>query len=67
MIPQPPGPGDLYPSPEGTRPIGRGEAPVPLVFQALEEIDALKKALADLAKRLEALEQRVAGLEKPTA
>lgn len=63
MIPVPPGPGDILPSPETARPILRGGEPMPLVMQAMEEIDALKRSLADLAKRLEALEGRVSGLE----
>jgi len=40
---------------------------LPLVFQALEEIDLLKKALEALTKRLEALEHRVSSLEAPRA
>jgi hypothetical protein len=63
MIPVPPGPGDILPSPETSRPILRGGEPVPLVMQAMEEIDVLKRGLADLLKRLEALEGRVAALE----
>lgn len=42
--------------------IRRGE-PGSLVLQALEEIEALKRSLAELVKRLEALEHRVSGLE----
>jgi hypothetical protein len=63
MIPVPPGPGDILPSPETSRPILRAGEPMPLVMQAMEEIDALKRGVADLLKRLEALEGRVAALE----
>ncbi len=63
MIPSPPGPGDIPLPPEGYRPIVRTNDPTPLVMQAMEEIDALKRGLADLTKRLEALEGRVAALE----
>jgi ubiquinone biosynthesis protein UbiJ len=53
--------------PEEPRPIIRGAEPTSLVLQAMDEIDALKKAVAGLVKRLEALEHRVASMEKPTA
>jgi len=36
---------------------------MPLVLQAMDEIDALKRNLADLLKRLESVEGRVAALE----
>jgi len=67
MIPVPRGPGDLPPMPEEPRPIIRGAEPTSLVLQAMDEIDALKKAVAGLVKRLEALEHRVASMERPTA
>lgn len=62
MIPVPPGPGDILPTPEGSRPLRGGES-VPLALQAMDEIDALKRTLADLLKRLEGIEGRVAALE----
>jgi polyhydroxyalkanoate synthesis regulator phasin len=40
---------------------------VPLVFQALEELDAVRRALSELTKRFEALEHRVASLESAKA
>lgn len=63
MIPVPSGPGDLIPSPEASRPILRGGEPMPLVMQAMEEIDGLKRSLAETLKRLEGLEGRIAALE----
>lgn len=63
MIPVPPNAPDILPAPE---PIGlgpRGGEPVsPLVLQALDEIDELKRTVAELRKRLETLEHRIAGL-----
>jgi hypothetical protein len=44
-------------------PAPRGGEPVSLVFQAMEEIDLLKKTIEGLVKRLDALEHRVASLE----
>ena len=38
-----------------------------LVFHAMEEMDSVKRAVAALVKRLDALEQRVAALESPRA
>ena len=38
-----------------------------LVLQALEEIEALKRTLSELVKRLEALAHRVTALEAPKA
>ncbi len=67
MIPVPRGPGDIPVPPEEPRPAVRGGGAPPLVLQALEEIDALRKALEALVKRIEGLEQRVASLETPTA
>lgn len=67
MIPVPPGPGDIPRPPEEPRPYPRGGEPLPLVMQAMEEIDALKRTLGELTKRLEALEHRVATLESPRA
>ncbi len=67
MIPTPRGPGDLPVPPEEPGPaIRRGESGS-LVLQALEEIEELKRSLAELVKRLEALEHRVSGLEAPKA
>ncbi|HKZ89129.1 MAG TPA: hypothetical protein VJ300_02605 [Thermoplasmata archaeon] len=63
MIPVPPGPGDILPTPEGSRPLRGGGESMPLVLQAMDEIDALKRNLADLLKRLESVEGRVAALE----
>ena len=67
MIPVPRGPGDLPPTPEQPKPIVRGIEPASLALQAMQEIETLKETVAGLVKRLEALEHRVAGLEKPTA
>jgi len=67
MIPTPRGPGDLVPSPEGTALPKLGGEPQPLALQALEEIEGLKRSVAEIAKRLEALEHRVAGLEAAKA
>lgn len=60
--PHPPGPGDLPPTP-GFHPVVRGAEPAPLVKRALDEIEVHKQTLDDFAKRLEALEGRVAALE----
>lgn len=65
MIPVPRGPGDLPVPPEEPRPVGRRGEPSSLVLQALEEIEALKRSLADLAKKIGALEHRVSALEAP--
>lgn len=63
MIPVPPGPSDVVPSPEPFGGIPRGGAsPPPLVLAAFDEIEGLKRLIAELQKRLEALEQRVAGM-----
>ncbi len=67
MIPVPRGPGDLPPGPEEPAPARRGGEPTSLVFHALDELDAVKKAIESLTKRLEALEHRVASLESPRA
>jgi ubiquinone biosynthesis protein UbiJ len=40
---------------------------MPLVFQALEEIDSLKRGIEALVQRLDGLERRVAALESPRA
>lgn len=64
-IPTPPRPGDIPPGPEEPRPAVRGGEPLNLVFQALEEVDVLKRELGDLRKKLETLEHRVSALEKP--
>jgi len=65
MIPTPRGPGDLPVPPEEPRPTVRGGESTSLVLQALEEIEAVKRTLSDVLKRLEVLEHRVAGLEAP--
>ncbi len=67
MIPTPRGPGDLPVPPEEPRPAVRREGASSLVFQALEEIEAVKRTLADLMKRLEAVEHRISALETPKA
>ncbi len=67
MIPTPRGPGDSPPGPEQPGSVPRGGEPVSLVFQALEEIESLKRGIEALVKRLEALEHRVAALESPPA
>jgi len=67
MIPVPRGPGDLPVPPEKPQPAVRRGEPGSLVLQALEEIETLKHTLSELAKRLEAVERRVAALEKPKA
>ncbi len=48
-------------------PVPRGGEPVSLVFQVLDEVDLLKKAIEGLTKRLAALEHRVASLDTPKA
>lgn len=53
--------------PEEPRPAVRRGEPVPLVVQALEEIETLKRTLSELVKRLEGVEHRVAALEAPKA
>ena len=63
MIPTPRGPGDLPVPPEEPRPEVRRGEPSSLVLQALEEIEALKRSLSELVKRLEGLETRIAVLE----
>jgi len=65
MIPVPRGPGDIPPGPEQPMAAQRGGQPVSLVFHALEELDAIKRSVGALVKRLEALEHRVAALESP--
>ncbi len=67
MIPVPGGPGDIPPGPEQPMPAPRGGEPVSLVFHAMEELDSVKRAVAALVKRLDALERRVAALESPRA
>jgi hypothetical protein len=63
MIPVPPGPSDIRPAPEPIGPIGRGSEPIPpLVLAAFDEIDGLKKLVAELRKRLEAIEHRLSGI-----
>jgi len=49
--------------PEEPRPEVRRGEPSSLVLQALEEIEALKRSLSELVKRLEGLETRIAVLE----
>ena len=63
MIPVPRGPGDLPVPPEEPRPEVRRGEPSSLVVQALEEIEALKRSLAELVRRFENLEHRVSALE----
>lgn len=63
MIPVPRGPGDLPTPPDEPRPAVRRGEPGSLVLAALEEIEALKRTLADLVKRLESLEHRISALE----
>ncbi len=67
MIPIPRGPGDIPTPPEEPRPAQRGGGTPPLVLQALEEIDSLRKTLEGFVKRIEALEHRVAALESSKA
>lgn len=67
MIPTPRGPGDLPVPPEEPRPAVRRGEPGSLVLQALEEIEAVKRGLADVVKRLESLEHRLSALETPKA
>jgi len=47
-------------------PAPRGGEPASLVFQALAELDSVKRAVEALVKRIEALEHRVAALESPS-
>ena len=63
MIPTPPGPGDLPPTPEGFHPVVRGGEPTPLVTQAMEKIDGLKRAFGDLMRRVESVEGRLGAFE----
>ena len=64
MIPVSPGRGDIPVSPESIGPVPRGGEPVPpLVLQAFDEIEGLKRLVAELVRRIEALEHRLAGLE----
>ena len=67
MIPQPRGPGDIPSGPEQPMPTPRRGEPGSLVFQALEELESLKRAVEALVRRLDALEHRVAALEPPSA
>lgn len=67
MIPRPRGPGDVIPGPEEPIPRQRGGEPTSLVFQAMEEIDGLKKSLEALVQRVDALEHRLGSLEPSTA
>ena len=53
--------------PEEPRPAVRGGEPVRLVFQALADLESLKRSLADLLKRFDGLEHRVSALEAPRA
>ena len=53
--------------PEEPRPAVRRGEPGSLVLQALEEIEAVKRGLADVVKRLESLEHRLSALETPKA
>jgi hypothetical protein len=63
MIPVPPGPTDVIPSPEPFGGVPRGgESVPPLVLAAFDEIEGLKKLVGELQARLEALEQRVSGV-----
>lgn len=62
MIPVPPNAPDILPTPEPAVPTRRGgEAVPPLVLQAFDEIDELRRTIAGLRTRLEALENRLAG------
>jgi len=63
MIPVPPNAPDVLPGPESIGPVPRGGEPMPpLVLQAFDEIEDLKRTIAELRKRLDALEHRIAGL-----
>lgn len=63
MIPVPLGPSDVMPSPEPFGGVPRGGEPVPpLVLAAFDEIEGLKKLVAELRKRLDALEHLVSGV-----
>ncbi len=67
MVSVPRGPGDRPRPPEEPHVRIGGEGTSPLILQALDEIEALKRSLVELVKRFEALEHRVATLETPKA
>ncbi len=62
MIPTP-RPGDVPDSPERTGPPNRGLEPTPLLFQGLEDIEELKKAVKTLNEKVQDLESRIQNLE----
>ena len=62
MIPERPQ-GEIPQPPERRRPPTHGEPPSPLWADMKDELDAMKKAIAELRKRMEALESRVSALE----
>ncbi|MFQ6127429.1 MAG: hypothetical protein ACE5QW_00770 [Thermoplasmata archaeon] len=62
MIPEKPQ-GEIPQPPERRRPPIVGEPPSPLWADMKDELDSMKKAIADLRKRVEGLEGRVSVLE----
>lgn len=62
MIPTP-RPSDVPDSPERTGPPGRGSDPTPLIFQGLEDIEELKKAVKTLNDKVRDLEARIQDIE----
>ena len=63
MIPTP-RPGNIPESPERAGPPGRGTDPTPLLFQSLEDIEELKKAVKALNEKNKDLERRLQALEE---
>ena len=62
MIPTPIGPGIPMPIP-APQPGGRAPSPMVLAYKVLEDLEELKKQVAALVSRFEALERRVAAIE----
>lgn len=65
MIPEKPQ-GEIPQPPERGRPPTFGEPPSPLWADMKDELDSMKKAIADLRKTMEGLEGRVSALEETT-
>lgn len=64
MIPVQPSPGDILPTPESIGPVPRGGPPAPpLVLHVFDAIEDLKRLVAEIRTRLEALEHRLAGMD----
>ena len=65
MIPEKPQ-GEIPQPPERGKPPTFGEPPSPLWADMKDELDSVKKAIADLRKTMEGLEGRVSALEGAT-